>query len=395
MTTKRILFVDDEPNVLQGLRRMLRTLRDQWQFEFAAGGPQALDCLAAAPCDVVLTDMRMPGMDGAELLHAVMQRHPTTVRIVLSGQCDRHTVLKCVGPAHQFLTKPCDADTLKATVGRACSLCDALAGSPHKGTLSRVTAVPSPPGLHDELVAELTSASASLRRVTEIMARDVGMTAKLLQLVSTSFFGSPQRVPHAAAAIRLLGLDTLKPLALTAGVWERCDLVCVDDGWLGRTLDHSLAVACAAEAIARLETADPVLVGDAFLGGLLHEVGALALASSCPPDSRQVPAGDAAEWQADQLAAEASAYLMALWGLPPPIVTAIALQPSPVRSTDQAFTALTAVHVAHACLRAECAGGGAGPGAVDAAYLQRIGCAARLDLWRDACLSAPRERVCP
>jgi YesN/AraC family two-component response regulator len=89
---KRILFVDDEPRVLQGIQRGLRGMRAEWETEFANSGAEALETMAQAPFDVVITDMRMPGMDGAQLLDLVKARFPRTVRIILSGQSDRETI---------------------------------------------------------------------------------------------------------------------------------------------------------------------------------------------------------------------------------------------------------------------------------------------------------------
>ncbi len=390
---KQILFVDDEPKVLQGLQRMLRSLRREWQMEFAEGGPQALDYLAASPFDVVVTDMRMPGMDGAQLLDEVMRLYPATVRIVLSGQCDRQAVLKCVGPAHQFLTKPCDSETLKSTVARACSLRDRLGDERRKCRVSRVTSVPSRPSVHAELVAELESPQASVRAVAEIVSRDVGMTAKILQLVSSSFFGTPQRVSDPAEAIHLLGLDTIKPLALSTEAFVPFDLDDVEGRWLQRLVEHSLAVGTAARAIAEAETKDRVLIGDAFLAGFLHEVGELALAQPPAGHREQRYLGEADKMRVDETDAGAGAYLMALWGLPDPIVTAIALQHFPSRSSDQSFTPLTALHVANAVLKEEASDAIGVSGTVDADYLKRIGCADRLNRWREICQMAMPEGV--
>src|SRR5882724_2367148 len=110
---KRILFVDDDPLVLQGLQRMLRSLRAEWEMEFIGSGPEALVRMKEATFDVVVSDMRMPGMNGAELLNEVMKAYPKTVRLILSGHADSDLILKCVGSTHQFLSKPCDPETLK------------------------------------------------------------------------------------------------------------------------------------------------------------------------------------------------------------------------------------------------------------------------------------------
>jgi YesN/AraC family two-component response regulator len=100
---RRILFVDDEPMVLQGLQRSLHNMRAEWEVEFAGSGSEALETMARSSFDVVITDMRMPGMDGGQLLHQVKRRFPQTVRMILSGQSDQETILRLVGPTHQFL----------------------------------------------------------------------------------------------------------------------------------------------------------------------------------------------------------------------------------------------------------------------------------------------------
>jgi HD-like signal output (HDOD) protein len=399
---KSILFVDDEPKVLGALRRMLRNLRREWRMEFVESGPQALECLAAAPFDVLVTDMRMPGMDGSQLLREAMERYPATVRIILSGQCEQESVLKCVGPAHQFLTKPCDSETLKSTIGRACRLRDHLPNEWTKQVVSSIRSVPSRPSVHAELVAKLGSPAGSIERVGEIMARDVGMTAKILQLVSSSFFGTPRRVSDVAHAVSLLGLDTVSALVRSTDVFYPSD---GDDSWehIGEMLsDHSLAVARAARRIAEGETDDVTLIGDTYLSGLLHDVGVLVFAKDSPEHYietlalarlDQTTLRKAEKRTFSTTRDDVGAYLMGLWGLPDPIVKAIAYHLSPGRSPDQTFGPLTAVHVANAVVEKESAEifGVAGP--IDMDYLKTIGCADRLDTWREICRAAVSEGV--
>jgi len=115
----RIIFVDDEPRVLDGIRRFLYPMRREWDMSFACSGPQALEIMAHDPFDVIVTDVRMPGMDGTELLARVRDLHPGVVRIVLSGHSDRDLTLKAAVSAHKYLSKPCDAQSLKVTIAGA------------------------------------------------------------------------------------------------------------------------------------------------------------------------------------------------------------------------------------------------------------------------------------
>ena len=391
---KRILFVDDEPKVLAGLRRMLRSLRRQWDMEFVESGPEALRRLADRPFDVVVTDMRMPVMDGSQLLHEVTRRHPATVRVILSGQCNRQAVLKAVGPTHQFLTKPCDSQTLKSAVARACALRDQLPDDRLKQEGASCKATPSESAAHGQPLSELDSPAASIQRVGEIISRDVGMTAKIIQLVNSGFFGTPQRVSDPAHAANLLGLDTIRALALSTDALSPFDLSHSESRCLEALNDHSLAVAKAARGIARAETDDPTLIADACLAGLLHDVGTLILADqshqveSHPPaaaDHRQADVRRPVDQDFSTTRDDVGAYLMELWGVPEPIVKAIAFRSCPGRSSDRAFSPLAAVHVAAAAVETgpEDLGGVTAP--VDMEYLERIGCADRIDTWCRIC----------
>src|SRR5438309_5991971 len=152
---RRVLFVDDEPRILQGLENLLRPSRKRWQAVFAASGAQALDLLAADPFDVVVSDMRMPQMDGVALLSKVMKICPRTIRIVLSGHTEMQTALKTVSIAHQFLAKPCSASQVLDVLERACSLNEVLSDVRLREVAGRIGHLPSVPAVYRSLTAAL------------------------------------------------------------------------------------------------------------------------------------------------------------------------------------------------------------------------------------------------
>lgn len=115
----RILFVDDEPHVLAGLRRSLRSVKDEWEMVFTEEAETVLEILKLQPFDVIVSDMQMPGMSGAELLEKVRELHPQTIRIVLSGQYDQSTAYNLVEGEHRYLAKPCDRNLLIDTITSA------------------------------------------------------------------------------------------------------------------------------------------------------------------------------------------------------------------------------------------------------------------------------------
>ena len=149
---KNVLFVDDQPQVLRGLRRTLDCMEEEWDMEFVDSGQEALDIMAQKPFDVMVTDMHMPGMDGAQLLERVSQDYANTIRIVLSGQANEEAVFRAVQPMHQYLSKPCDAQTLQDTIERALAMQELLAESSLKQLVSQLSSLPSLPSLYEKWV---------------------------------------------------------------------------------------------------------------------------------------------------------------------------------------------------------------------------------------------------
>lgn len=419
---KRILFVDDEPHLLEALQRMLRHTRQEWDTEFVLDARQALERLAACPFDVVVSDMRMPGMDGAELLEQVRRRFPATVRIVLSGDCDREAVMRTVKVAHQFLAKPCDSQDIKTTVMRACRLAGRLSDPWHRELVSRVTSVPSPLSTHVPLVAELEAAGPSVNRVGEIVARDVGATAKLLQLVSSSFFGSPRASFNPAHWAGWLGIDTVKLLVLREGAIRAAKAGGAASSFLETLTAHSLQVAQFARLLMESEAGGSTQADHAYLAGLLHDIGLFILAEHLPERVTQVLTSSRSEktsaWEIERAAfavthADLGGYLLALWGAPDVVVDTAVLHHTPALCSETAFGVLTAVHVANALADAADLGlaehghdhdhgyivpdmvPDVVPAApfVDMEYLGRIGCAGQLPRWCALCRAAKPEEV--
>lgn len=390
---KRVLFVDDDPLVLTGLQRMLRTLRHEWEMEFVDGGPSALARMAEKPFDVIVSDMRMPGMDGAELLSRVAERHPKTVRIVLSGHADKDLILKCVGSTHQFLSKPCDPESLKSTVQRACSMENSVENERLKQLVAQMGRLPSLPAIYIEIVEKLNDPECSIEDVGAIVGKDLGMTAQFLKLVNSAFFGLSQPITSPFEAALYLGLETIKSLVLSIHAFSQFE----DLKGCGFNLDalmlHSMNTAARAKQIAQLEDASQKVCDECFVAGMLHDTGKLVLAVNYPKEfervMQRIREGNVSAWAAEKEIfgadhASVGGYLLGLWGLPVPVVEAIALHHSPRAATVLEFSPLTAVHAANAIER-ERSGGIAGviEGELDLAYLQTLGLTPRVAAWRD------------
>jgi HD-like signal output (HDOD) protein len=390
---RRVLFVDDEPKILEGLQRMLRSMRNEWEMEFAIGGPAALELLNAGSFDVIVTDMRMPAMDGAQLLAQVREFHPQIVRIVLSGHSDQEMILSSVGPAHQYLSKPCDAELLKETVRRACALRDLLTNETLTLLVSQMQSLPSLPSLYAEMMQQLESPDPSIKKIGAIISKDPGMTAKILQMVNSAFFGLRRHISNPADAAGLLGLDIVKALVLSIQIFSKFSVPRIPGFSLEELWEHNVAVGSLSKQIAKAEKQNQQLVDDSFTAGLLHECGKLVLAARLPQEYGEMLALTSTE-QISMMEAErrifgatypeVGAYLLGLWGLPDSIVEAVAFHRSPNQCPGDEFCPLAAVHVAdHLLGESDSEGEKNGAAAeVDLVYLARLGLDDRMDSWK-------------
>jgi putative nucleotidyltransferase with HDIG domain len=392
---RRILFVDDEPMVLNGLQRTLRKMRQDWDMTFASSGQEALDVLAKNPMDVLVSDLRMPEMDGGRLLAEVKKQHPHVVRIILSGQLDQEMTLKSVQLAHQSLSKPCDAEVLKHTLAKLFALRDFLSDESIKSIISQIESLPSLPSIYTEIVTEMQSDDPSIKKVGEIISKDPSMTAKILQMVNSAFFGLFQKIKSPEQAVMMLGSETIKALVLSVKIFSEFNQKSFSWFKIDELFDHSLAVSLYAKAIIKNENPDQGLINNSMMAGLLHDLGKLILATNFEKSYRQVLAKAQGtdknlldlEYEAFGTShAEIGAYLMGLWRLDNDIIEAIAFHHLPARSMTQNIGLLTAVHVGNALDReARTPAGENTELECDTEYLDKLEITRRIPQWHQVC----------
>jgi HD-like signal output (HDOD) protein len=368
------------------------TMRNDWDVEFVDSGAKALERMAQAPFDVVVSDMRMPGMNGAELLKEVMLRHPRTVRLILSGHADQELILKCVGSTHQYLSKPCEVEALIATVSRAISSEGSLENEKLMALVGQVDQLPSLPSIYAEITRCLQSPDVSMEDIGAIVAKDIAMTAKVLKLVNSAFFGLGRKISNPTDAVSYLGTELLKSLVLSVNVFGQFESAQVKGFSHEALWAHSVQTGNAAKAIAKAQRAAPQVVNESFVAGMLHDSGKLVLASNFPDRYTRVlelvQEGRCSLCDAEREVfgcthASVGGYLLGLWGLPVPVVEAIALHHSPASSAARTFGALTATHTANALVHQMASPETSGP-IVDLDYLNTLGLGAHLPVWEDA-----------
>ncbi|OIO03536.1 MAG: hypothetical protein AUJ49_04325 [Desulfovibrionaceae bacterium CG1_02_65_16] len=330
---RTILFVDDEPNILMGLKRMLRPMRDKWEMLFASSGAEALKIMAAQHVDAVVSDMRMPGMDGPELLRRVRSEHPDAIRFALSGYSDQELVGQSIAPTHQYLTKPCDEKQLVEALEQALHACDLVPNKNVLQKIARIEHLPVLPEVYNRITAELAKGEPSPKEIGDIVARDVGMSANILKLVNSAYFGLPRHIAAPQQAVIVLGVNVIRSVILSLHIFKSFENRVRPNFSLRMLWGHSMRVAAIARNIATQERLGKDESDHAYIAALLHDVGKLLLDAHCPEESTRVYATvqaenrRVAEVEAEQLGlthAEVGAYLLGLWGLPQTVVTAVA-----------------------------------------------------------------------
>jgi HD-like signal output (HDOD) protein len=394
MNPRRILVVDDEPSILCALQNLLRKQRRVWDMTFVAGGAAALAELEKGPYDVIVSDMRMPGMDGAELLGRVRAGWPATARIVLSGHAERSAVVRALGVAHQFLAKPCDFEALRGCIERTCRLQALLAQDAVRAVVGRLHQLPSTPKTYWELTQVLADPAAGVGALADVIERDPAMSIKVLQLVNSAFFGLAQPVASSRRAVAYLGVELLRGLALSAHVFASLAAAPA----MGFSIDDHQREALSAAQLARRFLADPVRAELAFTAALVHDVGKLIVAVAMPEAHAAIAATARRDGRTtlgverELLGvshAEIGGYLLGVWGLPFAIVEAVAFHHRPDQVSEAPMDVLAAVHVAG------WATSGGIEGDLDEEFLERAGLLGELPRWLELAHvpSARRQKI--
>ncbi len=389
---KKLLCVDDEQWVLDFLRMSLKALANEWEMEFVLTAEEALTRLATTTYDVVLSDIHLPGMSGIQLFHEVKAKYPQTIRIAFSGAADQQTVTLALKIAHQVLPKPLTPGMLRASITRARALRDQISNEAVERLVKGIKQMPTIPTLYEELLGVLQSQESSAEKVAQVIMKDPGMTANLLRVANSVPFTMRSRVSNPVQAVALLGIENVKSMVLGFKVCHDSQKSAGNQPEVEEVWRHGYAVATHARAIASVEDVGSLVIENAFLAGLLHDVGRLVLLTNLPKEyakaaalvkGQRVSISDAEREVFGATHAQVGAYLLGQWGLRDAIVEAVAFHHEPVLSSQPGFSILAAIHVANAWDR-ESSNPYGDPSSLDETYLTQTGLIAQLPKWRES-----------
>jgi HD-like signal output (HDOD) protein/ActR/RegA family two-component response regulator len=400
---RRVLFVGKDQPLWQEVRKRSANFAAHWNACFSQSVNEALALVDERQFDAVVADVQLQDTCGVDLLDAVLRRQPGALRVVLSDHTDLQSTILCIGKAHHHLLRPCDADMLLHALNQGITTETWLPGGPVRELMGKMRWVPSPPNIYFQIILEIDSPNASVETIGEIIRQDPPTTAKVLQMANSAVFGLQLQVNEPGEAVAFLGFEATRTLVLMAHTFSEFDRLprggfSIDELWY-----HSVLVGQYARQIALFEEQPADVAELAYSAGLLHDLGKILFAANVP-----VPFGQAIQLaRHEQLSlhdsefrllgathAEIGGCLLAIWGLPPALIEAVALHHQPSVSRDNTFGALAAVHAADVFAQ-KSAPDRSQPSMpeLDNDYLHRIGMGERAESWRRQCEESSSQLV--
>jgi len=388
MKTRRVLFVDDDAMLIRGLKRSAEEFLEDWDIEFVTSGMEAVKLFSKRSYDAIITDLRMPDMDGIQLLEFVRREYPFTMRFILSGNTKDAPMMQSIQLVHQIIPKPCDVEKMRVIVDRCFKLRDIFTDANLVKVITGISNLPSVPSVYVALLEYLQSEDPNPQDVGDLIAQDVAMTAKILHLVNSAFFGLPVQISSPQKAVHYLGINIIKSLALGIQIFSQYEInplmpFSVDDLW-----NHSLCVGARMRAIAYKEGLPVQFQEDAQVAGFIHDVGKILLLKfphflqQLKVSRKKLSVDYEYHWFGTSHA-EMGAYLLGLWGLPIQVVEAVAYHHKPWNIQVDKFSLIPILYIANGLQCMSEAQSDSIKDYLNLEYLQTIGLIDKLSEWID------------
>jgi len=384
--TARVLFVDDEPLMREFYSMIGGMLGEEFEISVVGSGREGLAFLEHTPVDIVVSDLVMPEMNGREFMSEVAQRHPESMRIVLSAYEDQLTVAQCLMFGHRYFSKPFDLKDLSGILRRICRLKHQVGGEMIKRVVSGLGALPTPPDVYFRLTKALDSDLASLDEITSIIEQDPGLTVKLLQIANSAYFGMARRVVTPAEAVQVVGFEVLRAVVLCLHAFKFYQTRTIRSFTPGQLWEHSIQTAYGARRLAAFERLPAVQCDETFVSALLHDIGKLVMAANADAEYQLVMRRSREEGRpAEQIErevfgathAQVGAFLLGLWGLPDPVVSNVEMHHDLRNLESKVFSPGLAIHIAQ-CLQPSTLA----VNRLDTSYLEELGLQGRVPEWQ-------------
>lgn len=351
-----ILFVDDDPFLLESIERSLVMSCPDWTARFAKSAPDAIDILRDEKFDAVVSDMRMPGMLGTELLEHVRDNYPDTIRVILSGQADKDTVIRSHQSAQQYLSKPCQVKELSEVLERAFRLREHLQSPAMRSAVSRIERWPVIKGHRTKLERLINKHNVTFQEIGDEVAKDLSISSTILRLANSPLLGLNRTIADITEASLFLGFESIRSIILFSGIFSDFENRKIEPGFLKKLGTHSVNVGTRALEIAKRAGMCKTTQNYCLLAGLMHDMGKLVMIDQFTDSYLDVmatardterPLVEIELKVFEATHADISACLLGLWGFPDSVVEAAAFHHSPDAATLQTLNPTSVLYLAN------------------------------------------------
>lgn len=392
---RKVLFVDDNKSLIDSFKNYFDKMPKKWAPIYQTDPLKAMDILIFGDIDIIVTDIHMPEINGVTLLDFVKKEHPDIIRIAISGESDTPEMLAKAKNAHRYIQKPVDLNSLRSVIERVSSLETLIANKDTRKIVASLDVIPTTPKVYRELLSELNRDDGSLKRISELVAEDPGLTAGLLKVVNSAFFNLPNEITSAQQAVTLLGLEIVKGILFSVEMVRTFSIDEEKTFSINDIVEHSLLVANFTKTILEKEHVNRVVIEKTFVTAILHDIGELIFAYAFPERYRTIiEVSKSFEQTLARLEmqvlgsthAEAGAYLLGLWGLPDDIVSAIANHHTPAKASGTAAAILATLHAAdYICCKLIPEFRLGGDEHIEMSFLKKLKIHHKLNEWEDLC----------
>lgn len=319
----KILFIDDQENILQSLKLSLRGKRTEWDMSFAQSGQEALSMFQQIWPDVVVTDMRMPNMDGGVVLKNIQKLKPDVGKIILSGYSDKETVFKNIQHANEYLSKPCKTSDLVEAINNTLKSNVMIENETIKKIVSEIETIPSSPEAYNNLISLLSKDDTTPEEIGKVISQDIALSTILMRIANCAFFNFPTPAQNITHAVKMMGQQTLLNITKASHLFENIGSLENPRFSINMLWDHSLRVAQFAKTIAYDAGLSESLHNDCFMAAMFHDIGKFIIASRMEREfseiitlveEEQCPVYSAERQILGTTHADIGAYLLARWG---------------------------------------------------------------------------------
>lgn len=277
---KSILFVDDEKPILNSFKRLF--IKTDYNVYLAISAADALSILKKQKIDMIISDVKMPQIDGYSLLNTVKEKYPNTIRIILSGYIDKKDIIKAVqnNIAKIYLLKPWDNKDLISLVNRLFNVRKTLNDIKIFDLLEKCDNIPTIPDIYTN-VTNLIKQEAPIEKISRSIEEDQSLTLKILQITNCAFYHiKPASIKD---AILYLGLDTIKNIMLTVQLFDFDNIFPINNSKLKVLWKHS-SVTNSLVQFLYSNIYNKKIPNNYFIAGLLHDIGKLIFINNYPKE---------------------------------------------------------------------------------------------------------------